>query len=123
MTNTSGKVTVSREVAEALCTMRHEYSPREIIERHVRGAMLAYPELDNLLLDTLIRALYIGYEVEKSPEEELAEYIVEMANKFNDLSFCPDEISCFKGRIEGARKAAEILGVKLPEPTERTDAN
>ncbi|MGG1595948.1 hypothetical protein [Terribacillus saccharophilus] len=121
MTKLSGKVTVSREVAEAIEYVNGGYDAETTIRFKSQDYLFKgdVAPLNDINLDTLIRALYIGYEVEKTPEELLAESIrldidnlrVSPFGKYNDY---------YSGRVDGARKAAEILGVKLPE---RTDAN
>jgi hypothetical protein len=134
MSNVSGKgtqstpVTVSREVAEAIKqTVDCFGNYSEIIECHVAGPNdyledSGQEALNGLPLDTLIRALYVGYDVEKSPEEKLADYIEEVrcSIKTGVLTYAN---SYAIGKYDGLREAAEILGVKLPEPTEGADAN
>lgn len=69
---------VSKEIAHALELVKedHKNNFALIVEYHVEE----FPEwsselapLNTLSLDTLIRALYIGYEVEKTPEEKVKE--------------------------------------------------
>lgn len=75
----SEKQKVSREVEQALNHVKERFSNDIIIDSHVRmpngwnTESNAYA-LNGLDLDTLIRALYIGYEVELTPEERILEY-------------------------------------------------
>ncbi|MFS0562551.1 hypothetical protein AB1K91_17635 [Terribacillus sp. 179-K 1B1 HS] len=131
MTNTSGKiekVTVSREVAEALTVLLQDEIPESIVEGHTYslfGYNDRFSALNGLPLDTLIRALYLGYEIQLTPEEELAEFIEEHHSKHDPMFRKPSDDYHY-GVSRGARKAAEILGVelpKLPGSSEGADAN
>lgn len=59
---------------------------------------------NNLSLDTLIRALYIGYEIEKTPEEQLAEH-------YRKISTSNQEYNA--GICNGIRKTLQILGITI----------
>lgn len=120
MTNKNGKVTVSREVAEAIGQDRKLFDdPSGLVEAHVNNPNGYYAgsykaPLNGLPLDTLIRALYIGYEIQLTPEEELVEYIRKLENEMDNTDSV-DVKQTYEYEIYGAEKAAEILGVKLPE--------
>lgn len=120
MTNTNekiGKVTVSREVSEILEQQRDNGLHESTIKYHAmepEGWLEDAAPLNGLPLDTLIRALYVGYEIQLTPEEELAEFIDEHYGKHDPMFRKPSDDYHY-GLSRGARKAAEILGVKLPE--------
>ena len=71
----SEKVKLQKEVIEVIETMTATGAPlNEIVERHIHGDHLrvnGYGLIEQMSTDTLIRALYIGYEVEETPEERL----------------------------------------------------
>lgn len=80
-----GKVQVSQDVADALDYVTSRFKKEVIINSHVK-----YPNgwedsrkaaLNLLDLDILIRALYIGYEVEQPPEEKVLAYFNSYKNK------------------------------------------
>lgn len=67
------KVQVSREISDALDYVTSRFNNEVIIDAHVRcpnGWVLdSNRALNNMELDTIIRALYIGYEVKETPVE------------------------------------------------------
>lgn len=68
------KVKVSREIANSLDYVTRTFSNEAIIYAHVKEpnswALDKNRALNGLELDTLIRSLYIGYEVEETPVEK-----------------------------------------------------
>jgi hypothetical protein len=67
------KVKLTKKQAEALETVNH-ISKAEVIELHIENPDgWAHECMNGMNLDTLIRALYIGYEIEQTPEEQLLE--------------------------------------------------
>lgn len=118
MPNTSGKVTVSREVADTLQILIDcGYKKETLVRHHVNKPYEWHAgdtPLNGISLDTLIQALYVGYEVKCTPEEQLADYIEEN-NRLHREARSTEHLYYHDGAIDGARKAAEILGVKLPE--------
>jgi hypothetical protein len=119
VTNTSGKVTVSREVAESIEKARQHHDNEWFVDGYYSGAVSAYPGLFGLPLDTLIRALYIGYEVERSPEEDVANYIAVLRKKTAE----DYGNTHWQDELIGAQTVIYKLGIQLPEPTEGADAN
>ncbi len=69
------KVVLTNAQAEAIENIKEVYSDYTfIIKSHVEhsdGWIGKSEPLNDLNLDSLIRSLYIGYEVERTPEEEL----------------------------------------------------
>lgn len=67
--------------------------------------------LNDLSVDEMARALYIGYEVEETTEEKIRTYFAEA------LSDCHrNNISL--GRVQAIRFVAVALGIKLEEVSE-----
>jgi hypothetical protein len=58
--------------------------------------------------DDFIAALYIGYEVELTPEEKVKAYYDELRKGFGHCSFQPDDY-----RSMGAKTTLELLGIKI----------
>lgn len=75
-----GKVMLKKAEAEALeiaikTAITHGVGKTDIIEWKVNDLFSGDEEpLNRLDLDTIIRALYVGYEVESGPEEKVLEY-------------------------------------------------
>lgn len=71
----SGKVKVSRKVAEALRTVLPNGNNSSCIEEHVKGWVYE-PKLPLNALSTeeFARCCLVGYEVEQTPEENLLDY-------------------------------------------------
>lgn len=72
---------VSREVTEALNDRLAYDKPSEIIKISARNGWeergvgnYGFLNCRHLDLDTLIKALYVGYEIGKTPEERIFEY-------------------------------------------------
>ncbi len=91
------KVQVSREISDALDYVTRRFNNEVIIDAHVRcpnGWNLdSNKALNGLDLDILIRALYIGYEVELTPEEKVLEYFNKYKKKIIDGTASPiDEL-------------------------------
>lgn len=101
------KVKISREASEAIELMRAQGATlTEIVERHYDGELIpvnGYEHVSGLSLDTLIRALYIGYEVEETPEDKVMELY-----KNPDLH----ELNPNSYRI-GIRDALNALNIKI----------
>lgn len=78
------KVKITREQADAIESMRAKGLPNsEIVSRHVHGDHIRVNNLksmDTMSLEALVIALYIGYEVEETPEDKVREYY----NSFSD---------------------------------------
>lgn len=71
----SEKVKLPSEVAKAIEKVNLRWTRSEIVEYHATGKGkwdISY--LNTLDLDTLITALYIGYEVEETPEEKIWDF-------------------------------------------------
>ena len=104
----SEKVKLQKEVIEVIETMTATGAPlNEIVERHIHGVHLrvnGYGLIEQMSTDTLIRALYIGYEVESTLEEKVADYF-EHCKK----SASPE----IRSEMYGIRNTLNILGIKI----------
>ncbi len=69
----SGKVRITRKQADEVEIQKKELKPHDVVTRKIvsRRTNKVFKDID---LDTLIRALYIGYEVE--PDFEVGDWVV-----------------------------------------------
>lgn len=111
----SDKVKLTKKQADAiekLLSMTY-YKKDIIVDHHAKDDKRWDDEIESLNglpLDTLIRALYIGYEVEQTVEEQLLEYY-EKANR-NKLNTDINE-QLWSGARMGMEKALNIIGMKV----------
>lgn len=107
------KVTVSQEVADTITAALTEYSAEELVEMRVTVNEVAIgsikDKVSDISLDTLIRAVYIGYE---TSADKIAEYIRTYTPRAGEGD-TPEHAALNRGRREGARAIADILGVEL----------
>lgn len=115
------KVKLDREAAEALELMKAKGAPlNEIVERHVCSDLIIVNGWENVRLlptDTLIRALYIGYEVEQTPEDKVRELYREWADK-QAKSYREREPDTHKSTsmfIRGMMATLEALGITIDQ--------
>jgi hypothetical protein len=111
MSEKSTKITLPREVAEAINNLLESGGERAgIIEYHAKnpnGWAGECKPLNGLDLDTLIQALYYGYEIEKSPEDKVREY-------YEGYETCTPELAgMYAGIREGVRQTLNLLGIKI----------
>jgi hypothetical protein len=131
MTDKVARVTLPREVAEALDSLREKgYSNFTILSYVINEKYIAHlPEIttivkayerDDFSFDTLLNALVNGYEIEKSPEEleaERKEKVRELYDKalenYAALPASP-ESAYYDGLTQGILKTLETLDIKIP---------
>ncbi|MGY3188743.1 hypothetical protein [Lysinibacillus sp. TE18511] len=118
----NAKVKVSKEVAEALdgALMKFDGSKGKLLETHVRTKTevgVNWTEylfcgtnapLDTLSTNEMAIALYVGYEVEKAPEEMVAEQYRSRRRLYD--TFGNDEDY---GAMEGIEFVAKAYGLKI----------
>lgn len=120
------KVKLPKDVAKALETVISNpfHSRREEVVRiHARDSKIWSEDcipLNGIPLDTIIHALYIGYEVEETPEEKVREYYMKQTRHGN-LIDSPDYVirhvlDLLNIQIEGVNKwslnySANVLAV------------
>jgi hypothetical protein len=76
-------VKITQKQADAILHARGEYSDADIVECQIDPMPWSSGReaLDGMSVDTLIRALYIGYTVEETPEDKVREYYNELTKK------------------------------------------
>jgi hypothetical protein len=83
------KAKLTKEQAEALELAKETWSKDIIVCLHVERNANDWHKckgLNGMILDTLIRALYIGYEVEQTEQEKIQEIWKEINNGMNDFT-------------------------------------
>lgn len=116
---TNAKVTLPREVAEAIEKLRSITWTDYGMLSAVRNA----PENPNAVTvsewafgegsgspDLLMRALVNGYEVEKTPEEKVREYYDRYNPEYATTLFTEE---LFTGRRQGVYNTLDLLGIKI----------
>ncbi|WP_060210224.1 hypothetical protein [Sporosarcina koreensis] len=98
------KITVTREVAEALAECERNYISTDItlLLHAQRGLTGKYAPLQTLTIGDLAAAMINGYEVEKTPEEMVREYYGEYDGTYGDIY-----------RRRGIRTTLDMLGIKV----------
>lgn len=125
---TSAKVTVTKEVAEAIQTYLSDF-PGKRTDEEMRGILVAehcgqdwrnyetgqYIALNNITTFELMNALVNGYTVEKSPEDKVREYYDRChANlKEAEINGRTHRASNFDGQATGVSITLDILGIKI----------
>lgn len=106
------KVQVSREVADAINKRLEWDTPAEIVNRSARNGWeergnnsVGILNARNTDLDTLIRALYYGYEVDETPEEKWSRYLENLRSH----SFIPVCVA----RANTIEEMAKDFGLKI----------
>lgn len=117
------KVKISKEVADAirLWLLNHEESSKAEFIRvftYDKGEWWEeYKALNKIDLDTLIRALYIGYEVDLTPGDRLLKLYNKVGKEYDDEydkedSDC-EKLRCLSSYRIGIRDSVNILGIKI----------
>ena len=105
------KVTVKREVAEAIEFQLMGRSAEEIVcskATQLKGCgefTNSSAVLNDISMETLVRALYVGYEVEKTPKQEL----VEIYRYYRKEAYSPD----MTAYADGIARAVNTLGISI----------
>lgn len=82
----------------------------EIVSDHAQAAWEKDCPLNDLSLDTLIRALYIGYTIEQTVEEQLLELYEEA---YNHAKTSHETQDWWSGRMDGISTSLNIIGMKV----------
>lgn len=115
------KVILKKEHADAiefaLNTERLAYykNPDELLKSHIRSKcfldeMFPLRSIDHI---TLAKALYVGYEVEQTPEEKLLNYFSCLKSKINSNEGNEKSLATMKGEAVGVQLTLAILGIKI----------
>ena len=116
---TNEKVVVTKEVAEAISALKNTGSSNFSIVHQAYGAVInpVYLTIQKWAFkggggspDLLLRALVNGYEVEKSPEEQIREYYVRNSDEYASTLYTSN---LFEGRRQGTVATLDILGIKI----------
>lgn len=108
------KVILPREVARAIERLKGFGDDADMVETHVKNpnGWVADPILNGLPLETFISALYIGYEIEKSPEDNLRDYFEKVKDDRRFSGIYPAQ-RFRDGKMEGIHATLNILGIKI----------
>lgn len=106
------KVTIPREVAEAIEELRNAGLSNWAIIAIANDPSGEYSTTLSRFKerDKLLAALVNGYEIEQTPEERLREIFIDVANE--RLSASSDGVY-YIGMMDGIRTAINILGIKI----------
>jgi len=113
------KVTVSKEVAEAIGFQLSRRSKSDLLDakaKHINcgGYFLnSSAVLNDVSLETLAKALYIGYELEKSPEVMVREYYEGLIASEEALESIGNSGAQFRQGWQSVRETLHILGIKI----------
>lgn len=119
----NAKVTVTKEVAEAIEVVKAKYGIYGALVQ-VEGAIYSEPEItvkrwvtesDNMSYDILAEMLVNGYTVEKSPEEKVREYYDRCIEnrrlaRSGGRGYAEEN---HDGQAIGASITLDILGIKI----------
>lgn len=107
---TNEKITLPRGVSESIERLRSKgYTDAHIvhdIERGISSEVLNEYFYDKASPDDLMRALVIGYEVERTPEERLRDYYEYLQRIKSDSIY--DDL-----RAEAVEETLDILGITV----------
>jgi hypothetical protein len=120
MSDKVARVTLPREVAEAIEDLRNKgwrntYLMRIPFTSSVSGTssdIIRQYAVDNL--ETYMSALVNGYEIEKSPEDKVREYYEEMREVFKSTIDGSYDEEYLRGIMHGVVKTLNLLGIKVP---------
>ena len=117
-----GKVTLDRSQAKALEELLKiwegediEYTRSTLVEEHVKGG---WSDCDlraasDIPLDDFITALYVGYEVEKTPEERVQALYGEIRREFMMAELGSVDVPYYRGVRRGIELTLDALGMKI----------
>jgi len=113
------KVKVTKEVADALCDRLKWITPWEIVGTSARNGWdergrnnCGCLNARNLHLDTLIKALYVGYEIEETPQESIKRKVEKSRTTIDEYAALDVQI-WHRGYIEGIRYTLDTLGIEI----------
>jgi hypothetical protein len=117
MTDKVARVTLPREVAEAIeLAKKSKYSDDEILIRAAAHGFVT-PELmplESVDIMTLAKALINGYEIEKSPEDKVREYYEGLIETKTDPLNDPYTRELAAYEASGVVKTLNLLDIKVP---------
>lgn len=123
---TNEKVVVTKEVAEAIEYLRNQYEVYKddsfFIEAHAihhsphtEASWADCPILNEVSTEVFARAILNGYEVEKSPEEQVREYY-DRCRTNSEIAYEQGEYrqsEYLNGQVNGISLTLQTLGIKI----------
>lgn len=109
------KITLTKDQSEALESALdlQGCNKANVVEWHATNLWDGKRKaLNGMPLDTLIRALYVGYEVEPSPDEKIAQKYKELQGLYT-IRMCESNGGFYAGKLEGIRFTLDTLNVKV----------
>jgi hypothetical protein len=108
------RVTLPREVAEAIEEAKEQYESNTAIFDDARSGILEtlYYHFE-YNFDELMSALVNGYEIEKSPEDKVREYYEGLIETKQDLSNDDYTRELAAYEASGVSKTLNLLGIKI----------
>jgi hypothetical protein len=124
MTDKVARVTLPREVAEAIEKLRENgvrnfaiiHSALKLSEASTEEKVISDWVAENYQdnLDALIIALVNGYEIEKSPEDKVREYYNYAQDRYDLSNNGSSEEDYFAGVLKGIEITLNLLDIKIP---------
>lgn len=99
------KPKITQEQADEIVDAKQKYENILILEMYEIAGKMHY--CDNLDRDTFIRAVYIGYEVEETPEDKVREYYKDQIKRASSRDGT-DHVS-----PAAIRKVLDLLNIKI----------
>ncbi|OLS39101.1 hypothetical protein [Bacillus sp. MRMR6] len=110
------KVVLTKEQAEAIEYWLNTYTggKEELIKIQITDAEWVdeCESLNAITLDTLIRALYVGFEIEPSPEEKMVQ-IYKDAQRFYKKYIAEASGTFHAGQLEGIQITLDLFNIKI----------
>jgi hypothetical protein len=106
------KVKITREQADAIVNTLRFNSKLYIVHKKIEHDD-AFTTIPNIGTETLIRALYIGYEVEETPEDRVRELYKVREHEANSSKVDSNDRPYFDGICRGIREALDALNIKI----------
>lgn len=109
------KIILSKEQAEAIKLAIADYGSDQVMDEFPNGFKWAgsLAPLNELHASELARALYIGYEVEQTPEDRLHEYYMHIEKMKSKYGLFSEERMRYLSEEVGMRKTLDILGITI----------
>lgn len=115
------KVTLPKEVAEGIKYYRDKGASNYNILHLAEGAIISEPDLTLKKWafegtgspDLLMKALVNGYEVERTPHDELREYYKELLDEYRNNPTFTEGFQVYLGKLVTLKRTIDILGITV----------
>ncbi len=108
---------LTKEQAEAIEGLRTRFSDLTIVERRlINGQLYQHRAVLSIPLDIFIRALYVGYTVEKTQEEREADVKAYHESIREECENLPPRTSArlaCQNEAVGVKRTLNLLGIKI----------